>query len=65
MSAVNSIIRRQSFLMIGSLEVTHELLFTIPSVTEISSISSIRLRFNLGKPRLSLTSRVTQPLCIV
>ena len=27
------------FLMIGSLEVTHELLFTIPSVIQISSIN--------------------------
>ena len=43
------------FLMIDSLEVTHELIFTIQSVIQISSISSIdsiRLRFNLGKPRL-------------
>ena len=40
------------FLMIGSLEVTHDLIFAIPSVTQISSINSIRLIFNLGKPRL-------------
>ena len=38
--------------MIGSLEVMHEIIFTIPSVFQIS-ISSIRLRFNLRKPRLS------------
>ena len=36
--------------MIGSLEVTHELIFTIPSVIQIYSINSIRLKFNLGKP---------------
>ena len=30
-----------SFLMIGSLEVTHELIFTIPSVIQINSIKSI------------------------
>ena len=43
------------FLMIGSLEVMHELMFTIPSVIQISSIGSINsilLRFNLGKPRI-------------
>ena len=40
------------FLMIGSLEVTHELIFAIPSVIEISSINSVRLRINLGKPQL-------------
>ena len=39
------------FLMIGHLEVTHKLIFTIPSVIHISLISSIQLRFNLGKPR--------------
>ena len=39
--------------MIGSLEVTYELIFTIPSVIQISSINSIRLRFNLVKPRMS------------
>ena len=41
--------------MIGSLEVMHELIFTIPSVIQIcsiSSIDSIQLSFNLGKPRL-------------
>ena len=41
--------------MIGSLEVMHELISTIPSVIQIcsiSSISSIRLGFNLGKPRM-------------
>ena len=37
--------------MIGSLEVTHELIFTIPSAIQNSSISSIQLRFNVGKPR--------------
>ena len=39
------------FLMAGSLEVTHEVIFTIPNVIQISlisSINSIRLRFNLG-----------------
>ena len=44
------------FLMTGSLEVTHEVIFTIPSVIQISSISSInsiRLRYNLGKPQLA------------
>ena len=41
------------FLMIGSLEAMHELIFTIPSVIQICSISSIRLRFNLGKPQLT------------
>ena len=43
--------------MIGNLEVTHELIFTIPSVTQINSINSInsiRLKFNLGKPRIIL-----------
>ena len=40
------------FLMIGSLEVTHELIFTIPSVIQISSINSIRRIFDLGKPRM-------------
>ena len=39
--------------MIGSLEVTHELIFTIPSVIQMSSFNSIPLRFNLGKPQLS------------
>ena len=39
------------FLTIGSLEVTHELIFTIPSVIQISSINSIWLGFNLGKPQ--------------
>ena len=34
------------FLMIGSLEVTHEIIFTIPGVIQISSISSIQLRIN-------------------
>ena len=44
------------FLMTGSLEVMHEVIFTIPSVIQISSISSInsiRLRYNLGKPQLA------------
>ena len=36
--------------MIASLEVMHELIFTIPSVIQICSISSIQLSFNLGKP---------------
>ena len=39
--------------MIGSFKVMHELICAIPSVIQISSISSInsiRLRFNLGKP---------------
>ena len=36
---------------IGSLEITHELIFTILSVIQNCSINSIRLRFNLGKPR--------------
>ena len=48
--------------MIGSLEVTHELIFTIPSVIQISSISSInsiRLRFNLGKSQLIFIERVS------
>ena len=39
------------FLMVGSLEVMHELIFTVPSVIQInsvSSINSIRVRFNLG-----------------
>ena len=39
------------FLMIGSLEVMHEIIFTIPSVIQISSINSIRL--NIGKPRMN------------
>ena len=41
--------------MIGSLLVTNELIFTIHSVIQmisISSIKSIRLRFKLGKPRI-------------
>ena len=50
MSTTNSIITRHFFLMIGSLEVTHELIFTVPSVIQIRSINSISLRFNLGKP---------------
>ena len=36
--------------MIGSLEVTHKLIFTIPSVIQINLIW---LRLNLGKPRIS------------
>ena len=43
------------FLMIDSLEVTHEMIFTIPSAIQISPINSIQLRFNLGKPRMALT----------
>ena len=49
--------------MIGSLEVTHELIFTIPSVIQIcsnSSINSIRLRFYLGKPRIDIQTLITQ-----
>ena len=38
--------------MIGSLEVMHELIFTIPSVIQVCSIDSIRLGFNFGKPRV-------------
>ena len=38
--------------MIGSLEVIHVLFFTILSVIQICSISSIQLNFNLVKPRL-------------
>ena len=38
------------FLVIGSLEVIDKLIFTIPSVIQISSINSIHLRFILGKP---------------
>ena len=41
-----------SFLMIVSLDVMHKLIFNIPSVIQISSVSSIQLSFNLGKPRL-------------
>ena len=44
------------FLKTGSLEVMHEIIFTIPSVIQFSSISSINsigLRFNLGKTRLN------------
>ena len=43
--------------MIGSLEVMYELTVTIPSVIQICSISSIRLSFNLGKPRLVMVNR--------
>ena len=43
--------------MIGSLEVTHELIFTIPIVIQISSINSIRLRFNLEESSLSCQVR--------
>ena len=38
--------------MIGSLKVMHKLTFIIPSIIQISSINSNRLRFNLRKPRL-------------
>ena len=41
------------FLKICSLKVTHELIFTIPSVIQISSFNSIRHRFNLRKPQLA------------
>ena len=47
--------------MIGSLEVAHELIFTIPSIIQIcsiSSVNSIRLRFNLGKPRMGVRKQV-------
>ena len=44
-------------LMIGSLEVTLELIFTIPSVVQISSIW---LRFNLGKSRIGAGIGVKQ-----
>ena len=47
-------------MMIGSLEITHELIFTIASVIQIctiSSINSIQLRFNLGKPRINTCIR--------
>ena len=43
------------FLMIGSLEVTNKLIFTIPSAIQISlfsSMNSIQLRFNLGKSQI-------------
>ena len=39
--------------MIGSLEVTHEIILTIPSVIQISSINSNQLRFYLGKPQMN------------
>ena len=53
LSATNFIVLQSNFfLMIGSLEVTHELIFTIPSVIQICSINSIRLRFNLEKPQI-------------
>ena len=48
LSATNSVIINL-FLMIGSFQVMYELIFTIPSVIQIgsiSSINSIRLRFN-------------------
>ena len=45
--------------MIGSLEVTHELIFTIHSVIQFSSINSVRLRFNLGKSQLIFIERVS------
>ena len=40
--------------MIGTLEVTHELIFTIPSVIQIRSINSIRLRIILEKPWMAV-----------
>ena len=55
LSTTNSIMTRQFFLMICSLLVTHELIFTIPSVIQINSINSIRLRLILGKPQLTCT----------
>ena len=48
------------FLMIGSLEVMHEIISTILSVIQISSINSIRVRFNLGKPRLHVNRYITR-----
>ena len=48
------------FLLIGSLEVTHKLIFTIPNVIQISSINSIWFRFNLGKPRLPKTQQMLE-----
>ena len=38
--------------MIGSLEVTDEIIFIIHNVIQISSINWIQIRFNLGKPQL-------------
>ena len=38
--------------MIGSLEVTHELISTIPSVIQIRLINLIGPKFDLGKHRL-------------
>ena len=46
--------------MIDSLEVTHELIFTIRSVIQIYSNNSIRLRFNLGKPKMYYVVRKAQ-----
>ena len=40
------------FFMVGSLEITHRLIFAIPSVIQISSINSIQLKFNSGKPQI-------------
>ena len=37
----------------------HELIFTIPSVIQISSMSSIQLRLKLGKPRKKLNEVMT------
>ena len=39
------------FLMIGSMEVTHEITFTIPSVIQLTQLT--QLRFNLGKPQIA------------
>ena len=50
--------------MIGTLDVTHRLIFTIPSVIQINSIRSIRLRFNLGKPRM-LAVNACKRICIL
>ena len=69
LSATNFIITGQLVLMIGSSEVTHELIFTIPSVIQIctiSSINSIRLRFNLEKPRLiRLIASITVTVIVI
>ena len=44
--------------MIGSLEFTHELIFTIPSVIQISTINSIWSRFNLSEILSVLLSKI-------
>ena len=42
------------FLMVSSLGVMHELILTIPSDIQISSINSIRFRFNLGETSITV-----------